>query len=47
MESEKKIIRIEEYLQTGDKVSHIGKHWVSAVDNNTWAPGVYGWEEET
>ena len=30
----------------GAKVSHIGKHWISAVDNNTWEPGVYGWEEE-
>ena len=22
----------------GDKVSHNGKHWVSAVDNNVWEP---------
>lgn len=29
----------------GAKVSHNGKHWVSTVDNNTWEPGVYGWEE--
>ena len=29
----------------GDKVSHDGKHWVSDVDNNVWAPGVYGWSE--
>lgn len=29
----------------GDKVSHDGKHWVSDVDNNVWAPGVYGWKE--
>lgn len=29
----------------GDKVSHNGKHWVSDVDNNVWAPGVYGWSE--
>lgn len=29
----------------GDKVSHNGKHWISAVDNNTWEPGVYGWRE--
>ena len=28
-----------------DKVSYNGKHWVSTVDNNVWAPGVYGWEE--
>lgn len=30
---------------TGAKVTHDGKHWVSDVDNNTWAPGVYGWTE--
>lgn len=29
----------------GDKVAHDGKTWVSNVDNNVWAPGVYGWEE--
>nr|DAM72148.1 MAG TPA: ChiA1-BD-binding domain protein [Caudoviricetes sp.] len=29
----------------GAKVSHKGKRWVSAVDANTWEPGVYGWEE--
>ena len=31
--------------QTGDKVTHNGKTWVSNVDNNVWEPGVYGWEE--
>lgn len=31
--------------QTGDKVTHGGQHWVSAVDNNVWTPGVYGWEQ--
>lgn len=30
---------------TGDKVSHNGKIWVSNCDNNTWEPGVYGWDE--
>ena len=30
---------------TGDKVAYEGKTWVSIVDNNVWAPGVYGWEE--
>lgn len=30
---------------TGDKVTYNGKTWVSTVDNNVWAPGVYGWEE--
>ena len=29
----------------GDKVIHNDKIWVSIVDNNTWEPGVYGWEE--
>lgn len=31
--------------QTGDKVSHNNKHWVSTSDNNVWEPGVYGWSE--
>lgn len=29
----------------GDKVMYNGKTWASIVDNNVWAPGVYGWEE--
>ena len=29
----------------GDKVTHNGKTWVSIVDNNSWEPGVYGWEQ--
>ena len=29
----------------GDKVTYQGKTWQSTVDNNVWAPGVYGWEE--
>ena len=28
---------------TGDKVSHDGKHWISNTDGNVWEPGVYGW----
>lgn len=28
-----------------DKVSYDGKHWISIIDNNVWAPDVYGWEE--
>jgi chitodextrinase len=28
----------------GDKVTHNGQIWVSTVDNNSWEPGVYGWE---
>ena len=31
----------------GAKVTHDGKRWVSDVDNNTWAPGAYGWTEVT
>lgn len=34
------------YMQ-GDKVTYNGKTWVSTIDNNVWAPGVYGWEEVT
>ncbi len=30
---------------TGDKVSHKGKHWISAMDANVYEPGVYGWDE--
>ena len=30
----------------GDKVMHNGRVWVSAVDNNVWAPGAYGWDPE-
>lgn len=30
---------------TGDKVSHNEKHWVSAMDANIYEPGVYGWNE--
>ena len=29
----------------GAKVTYNGKHWVSDIDNNTWAPGAYGWTE--
>lgn len=29
---------------TGDKVTHNGSTWVSAIDNNVWEPGVYGWD---
>ena len=31
----------------GAKVSHNNKHWVSALDHNTYEPGVYGWDEVT
>lgn len=29
----------------GDKARHNGKIWVSNIDNNSWEPGVYGWDE--
>lgn len=29
----------------GDKVAYNGKVYISIVDNNVWAPDVYGWEE--
>lgn len=29
----------------GDKVTHNGYTWKSIVDNNTWEPSVYGWEQ--
>lgn len=29
----------------GDKVTHLGKTWVSDIDNNVWEPSVYGWTE--
>ena len=29
----------------GAKVSYNEAHWISNVDNNVWAPGVYGWTE--
>ena len=31
----------------GAKVTHNGKKWTSNCDNNTWEPGVYGWDEVT
>lgn len=52
-----KIVSIEEWPEwiqptgahdaysIGDKVSYNGKHWISTVDGNVWAPGVYGWDE--
>lgn len=30
---------------TGDKVTWEDKHWINGVDYNTYAPGVYGWQE--
>lgn len=28
----------------GDKVRHLGKIWISEIDNNVWEPGVTGTE---
>lgn len=30
----------------GTKVSYEGRHWISNVDNNVWAPTVFGWDEQ-
>lgn len=32
------------YMQ-GDKVMYNGVVYISIIDNNVWAPGVFGWEE--
>ena len=37
----------QDAYNTGDKVKHNGKTWVSTADANVWEPGVYGWEEVT
>lgn len=29
---------------TGDKVLYGGVVWMSSIDNNVWAPDVYGWQ---
>lgn len=36
---------VNEPYKEGDKVKHNGKTWVSTINNNTWEPGVYGWNE--
>ena len=28
----------------GDKVKHVGKTWISLIDNNVWEPGAVGTE---
>lgn len=33
----------QDAYMAGDKVRHNGAVWISAVDNNVWEPGVYGW----
>lgn len=30
---------------TGDKVSYNGKHYICDINNNVYAPDVYGWHE--
>jgi len=35
----------QDAYRIGDKVSHLGKHWVSTLDYNTYEPSVYGWDE--
>ena len=30
----------------GDVVTHNGKTWVSTLDNNSWEPGVFGWDTQ-
>lgn len=37
----------QDAYNTGDKVSHNDKHWISTVDANVWEPSVYGWDEVT
>ncbi len=34
----------QDAYNTGDKVSHIGKHWISLIDGNVWEPGALGTE---
>jgi len=29
--------------QMGDRVTHGGQVWESTINNNVWAPGVFGW----
>ena len=35
----------EDAYRIGDKVSHLDKHWISAIDYNVYEPSVYGWDE--
>lgn len=38
----------QDAYMTGDKVHYPdadGPVWISTIDNNTWAPGVYGWDQ--
>lgn len=35
----------QDAYRLGSKVSHNSKHWISAIDYNTYEPSVYGWDE--
>ena len=35
----------QDAYKAGDKVTHADKRWISTINNNTWEPGIYGWEE--
>lgn len=35
----------QDAYRIGDKVSHLEKHWISAIDYNVYEPSVYGWDE--
>lgn len=35
----------QDAYRIGDKVSHLDKHWISAIDYNVYEPSVYGWDE--
>lgn len=35
----------QDAYRLGAKVSHLGKHWTSDIDFNTYEPSVYGWSE--
>ena len=34
----------QDAYMAGDKVSYDGGRWISTIDYNVYAPGVYGWE---
>lgn len=36
---------VQDAYMTGDKVSHLEKHWICTIDYNVYEPSVYGWEE--
>lgn len=35
----------QDAYSAGAKVRYNGKRWVSDINGNVWAPGVYGWTE--